>query len=125
MSRWLLHYTPPAVLIRLLTTNCLLFYTCSTLLHLSGASSDPRLLLPAWISISSTLCVLYHVSQHKVEIRKETEVSVIVLGGVSWISVAMLLLQLHLTRENEPEVPLFVLAEKWWMRMGMGVGGRG
>jgi len=115
MSRWLLHYTPPAVLIRLLTTTSLLAYTCSTLLYLSGASRDPRLLLPAWISISSTLCFLYHISQRKMEIRKETELSLMVLGGVGWFTGCVLLLQLHLTRENEPEVPLFVLVEKWWV----------
>ncbi|EEH07053.1 conserved hypothetical protein [Histoplasma capsulatum G186AR] len=72
MSRWLLNYTPAAVVIRLLATNGLLAYLTSWILYLSGASSDPRLLLPAWISIAS----------------------------------------LHLTRENEPEVPLFVMGKE-------------
>ncbi|BCR91616.1 uncharacterized protein ACHE_70459S [Aspergillus chevalieri] len=53
MSRWLLNYTPPAVVIRLLTTNGLIAYITSWVLYLSGASSDPRLLLPAWISITT------------------------------------------------------------------------
>ncbi|EZF11866.1 hypothetical protein H106_06929 [Trichophyton rubrum CBS 735.88] len=53
MSRWLVNYTPPAVIIRLLTINCLIAYLTSWILYLSGASSDPRLLLPAWISITS------------------------------------------------------------------------
>lgn len=51
----LLNYTPPAVVIRLLTTNGLIAYITSWVLYLSGASSDPRLLLPAWISIT-TVC---------------------------------------------------------------------
>lgn len=49
----LLNYTPPAVVIRLLTTNGLIAYITSWVLYLSGASSDPRLLLPAWISITT------------------------------------------------------------------------
>jgi hypothetical protein len=53
----LLNYTPPAVVIRLLTTNGLIAYITSWVLYLSGASSDPRLLLPAWISIT-TVCYL-------------------------------------------------------------------
>lgn len=49
----LLNYTPPAVVIRLLTTNGLIAYITSWVLYLSGASYDPRLLLPAWISITT------------------------------------------------------------------------
>ena len=52
----LLNYTPLAVVIRLLTTNALIAYLTSLVLYLSGASSDPRLLLPAWISIT-TVCL--------------------------------------------------------------------
>lgn len=52
----LLNYTPPAVVIRLLTTNGLIAYVTSSVLYLSGASSDPRLLLPAWISITTVSC---------------------------------------------------------------------
>ena len=51
----LLNYSPPAVLIRLLATNGLIAYLTSSVLWLSGASSDPRLLLPAWISITTVL----------------------------------------------------------------------
>jgi hypothetical protein len=53
----LLNYSPPAVVIRLLATNGLFAYLTSWVLFLSGASSDPRLLLPAWISIA-TVCSL-------------------------------------------------------------------
>lgn len=49
----LLNYSPPAVVIRLLATNGLFAYLTSWVLYLSGASSDPRLLLPAWISITT------------------------------------------------------------------------
>ena len=32
----------------------------------------------------------------------------------SFVSTSLLLLQLHLTRENEPEVPVFVITRKLW-----------
>jgi hypothetical protein len=49
----LLFYTPPATLVRLLTTNFLIAYITSWVLYLSGASEDPRMLLPAWVSIAT------------------------------------------------------------------------
>ncbi|GFF27099.1 hypothetical protein IFM61606_01780 [Aspergillus udagawae] len=114
MSRWLLNYTPPAVVIRLLTTNGLIAYITSWVLYLSGASSDPRLLLPAWISITTTLTFLYHATQNHATIKRETTASLLVVSVASFVSMSSLLLQLHLTRENEPEVPLFVITRKLW-----------
>ncbi|CAP86077.1 Pc20g07480 [Penicillium rubens Wisconsin 54-1255] len=104
MSRWLLNYTPPAVVIRLLTTNGLIAYITSWVLYLSGASSDPRLLLPAWISITTN-----HAT-----IKRETAASLLVVSVASFLSMSSLLMQLHLTRENEPEVPVFVITRKLW-----------
>ncbi|KKZ64534.1 hypothetical protein EMCG_01413 [[Emmonsia] crescens] len=112
MSRWLLNYTPAAVVIRLLATNGLLAYLTSWILYLSGASSDPRLLLPAWISIASVLTFVYHITQRQINIKKETFATIYVFSIASFLSMCSLLLQLHLTRENEPEVPLFVMGKK-------------
>lgn len=133
-----MNYTPPAVIIRLLTINCLIAYLTSWILYLSGASSDPRLLLPAWISITSVsfssslhllrraittypyflrmqiLTLLYHLTQRKINIKKETKASLSVFSIASFISMSSLLLQLHLSRENEPEIPLFVMIYKAW-----------
>lgn len=114
MSRWLLNYTPPAVVIRLLTTNGLIAYITSWVLYLSGASSDPRLLLPAWITITTTLTFIYHATQNHATIKRETTASVLVVSVASFVSMSSLLLQLHLTRENEPEVPVFVISRKLW-----------
>ncbi|KAA8645648.1 uncharacterized protein ATNIH1004_007067 [Aspergillus tanneri] len=114
MSRWLLNYTPPAVVIRLLTTNGLIAYITSWVLYLSGASSDPRLLLPAWISITTTLTFLYHATQNHAMIKRETAAALLVVSIASFLSMSSLLLQLHLTRENEPEVPAFVITRKLW-----------
>ncbi|KAJ5296657.1 uncharacterized protein N7443_007550, partial [Penicillium atrosanguineum] len=114
MSRWLLNYTPPAVVIRLLTTNGLIAYITSWVLYLSGASSDPRLLLPAWISITTSLTFVYHATQNHAKIKRETAASLLVVSAASFLSMSSLLLQLHLTRENEPEVPVFVITRKLW-----------
>ncbi|EEQ35263.1 conserved hypothetical protein [Microsporum canis CBS 113480] len=116
MSRWLVNYTPPAVIIRLLTINCLIAYLTTWILYLSGASSDPRLLLPAWISITSILTLLYHLTQRKINIKKETKASLSVFSIASFISMSSVLLQLHLSRENEPEIPLFAMIQKAWNR---------
>ncbi|CRG82983.1 N-glycosylation protein EOS1 [Talaromyces islandicus] len=112
MSRWLLNYSPPAVLIRLLATNGLFAYLTSSVLFLSGASSDPRLLLPAWISITTTLTFLYHATQNHAMIKRETTASLSVLSVASYISMSLLLLQMHLTRDNEPQVPAFVMGQR-------------
>ncbi|PYI17152.1 hypothetical protein BO99DRAFT_475249 [Aspergillus violaceofuscus CBS 115571] len=114
MSRWLLNYTPPAVVIRLLTTNGLIAYITSWVLYLSGASYDPRLLLPAWISITTTLTFLYHATQNHATIKRETAAALLIVAVASFVSMSSLLLQLHLTRENEPEVPVFVITRKLW-----------
>ena len=51
--------------------------------------------------------MLYHVTQHKINIRKETSASIGVFSIASFVSLCTLLFQLHLTRENDPVVPLF------------------
>jgi len=114
MSRWLLHYTPQASIVRLLTINSVNAYITSWVLYLSGGSEDPRLLLPAWISIATTLTFCYHLTQRKINIRKETSASISVFSIASFISMVSLLLQLHLTRANDPPVPLFIFAQRAW-----------
>lgn len=47
-------------------------------------------------------------------IKRETTASLSVLSVASFISMSLLLLQLHLTRDNEPEVPAFVMGQKLW-----------
>ena len=46
-----------------------------------------------------------------------------VLGIASFVSMSSLLLQLHLTRENEPEVPAFVMGRRVWEVFVEGVAG--
>jgi hypothetical protein len=53
MSRWLLHYTPQATIVRLLTVDAINGYLTSWVLQLTGGFDDPRLILPARIVIST------------------------------------------------------------------------
>jgi hypothetical protein len=45
-------------------------------------------------------------------IKRETTASLSVLSVASYISMSLILLQMHLTRDNEPEVPAFVMGQK-------------
>ena len=113
MSRWLLHYTPQATLVRLLTINAINAYITSWVLFLSGGSEDPRQLLPAWISIASTLTVAYHTTQRRINIRRETRATVGIFSIASFISMACLLVQLHLSRLHMmPLAPIFQIIGK-------------
>ncbi|KAL8807366.1 MAG: hypothetical protein Q9182_000705 [Xanthomendoza sp. 2 TL-2023] len=114
MSRWLLFYTPSATVVRLFTTDALIAYITNCVLYLSGASRDPRMLLPAWVSIATTLTMLYHLTQRKINIRKETSASIGVFSIASFLSLCTLLLQLHLTRDNDPTVPFFEMVRHTW-----------
>ena len=49
----LVNYTPQATVVRLLTINAVNGYLTSWALYLIGGAEDPRLLLPAWIGIST------------------------------------------------------------------------
>ena len=108
MSRWLLHYTPQATFLRLLTICAANAYITSWVLYLSGGSEDPRQLLPAWISIASTLTVAYHTTQRRINIRKETRAAINIFSIASFTSMACLLIQLHLSRVHMmPVAPIF------------------
>jgi hypothetical protein len=114
-------------------------YITSWVLYLSGGSEDPRLLLPAWISIATvssnfplteyptsnpeqTLTFLYHITHPRLAILKETSLSISVFSIASFISMVSLLLQLHLTRANDPPVPLFLIAKQCWEYVKIAVG---
>lgn len=61
-----------------------------------------------------TLTVVYHLTQRKINIKKETSASIHVFSVASFVSLCSLLLQLHLTRENDPVVPFFLMAQRVW-----------
>ncbi|KAH6855246.1 N-glycosylation protein-domain-containing protein [Chaetomium sp. MPI-CAGE-AT-0009] len=112
MSRWLLHYTPQATIVRMLTVDAINGYLTSWVLHLTGGFEDQRLILPAWIVISTTLTVLYHITQRKINIRKETSMSISVFSIASFVSMVALLVQLDSNRSDYPDIPLLNLVRR-------------
>lgn len=121
MSRWLLLYTPQATLVRLLTINATNLYLTSQTLHLltatgsshdGGGGDDPRLFLPAWITIATTLTGLYHLTQRKINIRKETRLTISVFSVASFVSMVALLAALQGRRGELPAVPAVEMARR-------------
>lgn len=49
----LIHYTPQATIVRLLTINAVNAYLTMTVLSFAGGFEDPRLMLPGWIGIAT------------------------------------------------------------------------
>ena len=46
--------------------------------------------------------------------KRETTASISVLSIASFVTMCSLLLQLHLTRENDPVIPFFMGLKKVW-----------
>lgn len=100
---------------RLLAVNALNGYLTSWVLYLAGGSEDTRLLLPAWIAITTILTAIYHTTQRKINIRKETSISISVFSIASFTSMLCLLAQLYLGRAADyPQIPLVSLASRTW-----------
>lgn len=59
--------------------------------------------------------MLYHLTHRKINIKKETSASINVFSIASFLSLCTLLLQLHLTRDNDPAVPLFEMMRSMWL----------
>jgi hypothetical protein len=114
MSRWLINYTPQATMVRLLTINAVNAYVTSTVLSLSGGFEDPRLLLPGWIGIATTLTGCYHITHQKINIRKETVTSINVFSFASYISMVALLFHLHSSQLTYPTMPVTTKARYMW-----------
>ncbi|KAK8234180.1 N-glycosylation protein-domain-containing protein [Phyllosticta capitalensis] len=127
MSRWLLNYAAPATLVRLWTVVAINFFTTSRWLRLSGADDEPRLLLPAWICIATTLTLLYHFTHRHVNIRRETRAALRAFWFSTSLSLFALLMHRHIARESWRQMPLFQLVrdvgEAW--RGAAGNRGRG
>lgn len=52
------------------------------------------------------MTVLYHITQRKINIRKETSMSISVFSIASFVSMVALLAQLHSNRSDYPDIPL-------------------
>ncbi|KAG8420361.1 hypothetical protein J3459_011138 [Metarhizium acridum] len=114
MSRWLIHYTPQATIVRLLTINAVNAYLTMTVLSCAGGFQDPRLMLPGWIGIATTLTVCYHITHQKINIRKETSTSINVFSIASYISMVTLLVHMHSFQPDYPAMPLIGHVKELW-----------
>ncbi|KAL7917734.1 N-glycosylation domain-containing protein [Trichoderma austrokoningii] len=114
MSRWLIHYTPQATIVRLLSINAVNAYLTLTVLSLTGGFQDPRLLLPGWVSIATTLTICYHVTHQKINIRKETSTSVNVFSIASYITMVVLLAHLQTRQSDYPIMPIVSRGRRLW-----------
>ncbi|KAH7628469.1 hypothetical protein B0T09DRAFT_410261 [Sordaria sp. MPI-SDFR-AT-0083] len=92
-------------------------YLTSQILYLTAGSQDPRLLLPAWVGISAMLTLLYHITQRKINIRKETSMSIRAFSVASFISMVALLAQVHSNRTDYPQIPLWTFVTKVWQEL--------
>lgn len=62
-----------------------------------------------------TLTVAYHTTQRHINIRRETRETISIFSLASFISMACLLIQLHLSRVNTaPVPPIFQLLGRAW-----------
>ena len=75
MSRWLQHYSPFAVILRLCSMSILLSYATMMCFHLTGsthASVDAlSRSLPIWIIISITLLFVYFSTQQDISVEHD------------------------------------------------------
>lgn len=77
MSRWLLHYSPPAVLVRLCSISIMLSYGCTQIFRLTRAL-EPDIFslsrsLPVWIVISITLMLTYFWTQQDISVEEDRD----------------------------------------------------
>jgi len=77
MSRWLLHYSPFAVLVRLCSLSILLSFGCMQIFRLSAATGpDIQNLsrnLPVWILLSVALLLLYFSTQQDISLEDDRD----------------------------------------------------
>ena len=75
MSRWLQHYSPVAVILRLCSMSILLSYATMMCFHLTGATHTGMdalsRSLPIWIIISITLLVVYFSTQQDISVEHD------------------------------------------------------
>ena len=77
MSRWLLHYSPFAVLLRLCSLSILFSYGCREIFRILGAT-QPDLValsrsLPIWITIAIVLLLVYFYTQQDISVEHDKD----------------------------------------------------
>jgi len=65
---------------------------------------------------------MYHIMQRKINIRKETSMSMSVFSIASFISMVAFLALLHSNRSDYPQIPLVTMAKGAWQEAGKATG---
>ncbi|KAI5801696.1 hypothetical protein DFH27DRAFT_557635 [Peziza echinospora] len=96
MSRWLIHYTPWATLVRLVSICSINVYITSWILTLAGTTMNPRMLLPAWIFIACILITAYYFSQRSIMVVRSVYNSISgFMAFTCFVSMVVLLVEVH------------------------------
>ncbi|KAH6985421.1 hypothetical protein EDB80DRAFT_822005 [Ilyonectria destructans] len=80
-------------------------YLTAGVISLAGGFQDPRLLLPGWIGIATTLNLLYCITHQKINIGNEPSTSINVSSMASFLSMETLLAHMHLYTPDYPQIP--------------------
>ncbi|ETS03566.1 hypothetical protein M419DRAFT_47928, partial [Trichoderma reesei RUT C-30] len=110
----LINYTPQATVVRLLSINAVNAYLTLNVLSITGGFQDPRLLLPGWVSIATSLTICYHVTHQKINIRKETITSVNVFSIASYLTMIVLLAHMQMYQPDYPTMPIVTTTNRLW-----------
>lgn len=95
--------------------------------NLCGATTSPPRLFLAWVCIASTLTILYHITHRRTNIKRETTTAVRVFSPLTYLSLCLILFQLHhpswsdQVEQNPVAVPLFVRLKaigEWFAELG-------
>ena len=77
MSRWLLHYSPLAVLVRLCSLSLILSFVCLQTFQVTAATSPHLILLsrslPCWIFVSVVLMLAYFSTQQDISVETDRD----------------------------------------------------
>lgn len=109
MSRWLLQYSPAAVLVRLCSLAILMSYGCLQLFRATGAL-EPKLeslsrCLPIWVVVCICLLISYFTTQQDISIDEDRDdrkrrlilriKCLYAIAGVSLFSLLVVLVVVH------------------------------
>jgi hypothetical protein len=137
MSRWLLHYSPLAVLVRLCSLSILLSFGCMQIFRFLAAT-EPDLLklsrsLLAWIAISIALMLAYFSTQQDISVEQDKDDQrrrqllrlkcLYVISTCSLLSLFVLVCLVHLDAVNWQSLDVrdwLELALSHWQRLSAG-----
>lgn len=133
MSRWLLQYSPAAVLVRLCSLSIFMSYACLQLFRASGALKPDfehlSRCLPIWVVICVCLLISYFATQQDISIDGDRDdrrrrlvlriKCLCAVAGVSLFSLLAVLVVVHIgsrrVHSMGQDILIFTRAGLWWL----------